>query len=59
MVFIDEEHEELKQIDFKLNETFENNKIQEYETLLELKKVFKYEKRFAKFVIQTSLKMKY
>lgn len=46
----------LKEIANHSNEIFENERIQQYETLLELKEVFRNEKKFAKFVIQTGLK---
>lgn len=54
--FTDEEIQELEQIRHNLNEVFENNRIQQYETLLVFRKIFADEKRFAKFVIQTGLK---
>ncbi len=51
-----EDAKELEQIRNNLNQAFENDRIREYHGLLKLKEIFKDDKMFAKFVIQTELK---
>ena len=54
--FTDEEAQEIKQLGTEIDEAFEQDRINQHQTLLELKDIFRDEKKFAKFVIQTGLK---
>lgn len=54
--FTDEDAQELKEIANNINQSFEDSRIAEYQELLHLKEIFKDDKIFARFVIQTGLK---
>lgn len=54
--FTEEETQKLKEYGNSLNQAFENARVIEYQELLDIKEIFKDDKMFAKFVIQTGLK---